>query len=494
MYLTKTDYIHYLCCPKSLWLLKRRPDAYPRRDFNDFLKKIAREGYEVEDHARQLFPGGVAIPPGDRAEPRTREALDSGAPALFQATVETDDGLFARADVLERHDDGSLCLYEVKSTTSVKRDRRHNHIKDACFQTIAFARAGIPIQKTFIMHVNSEYVLGEALDPRGLLTTLDVSDEVRSVTAETEAEIAGALSLLRAPSIDESGCACHRKTRSNHCDAFSHFNGDVPEESVWDLGGIREKRLVGLLESGIVLLKDIPADADLNDRQIRQARSALEGEPIIDRARIIAMLEDLAFPLCFLDYETAVHAVPKRVGSRPWQHIPFQFSLHILDRDGSLRHEEFLGDSLADTDDLPRALRAAMESVGTPISWHAPFEKQVNREMAKRHPEHRDFLERMNDDMFDLEDVFKEAYTDSRFRGSTSIKKVLPILCPHLSYENLRVQDGTRAMEQWFAMTEHPSQSARDGIRKDLLEYCALDTLAMVELYRRLIAITESSG
>ena len=135
MYLTKTDFVHYLQCPRSLWLLKHKPEVYPYREFSDFLKKITQEGYEVEQYAQMLFPDGISLPPiGAVSVTKTKEALDQRIKTLFQATVQTEDGLFARADILTRSDNGSYNLYEVKSSSSIKKDKKHNHLKDACFQ------------------------------------------------------------------------------------------------------------------------------------------------------------------------------------------------------------------------------------------------------------------------------------------------------------------------------------------------------------------------
>ena len=206
---------------------------------------------------------------------------------------------------------------------------------------------------------------------------------------------------------------------------------------------------------------------------------------------IAEMLGTLVFPLYFFDYETAMNAVPRVPGMRPWQQIPFQFSLHILGSDGEMSHEEFVSDSLFGVEKVMDALIGIVGATGSVVSWHASFEKLRNKEMAALYPKYRKALESMNARMFDLEDVFKEAYADVRFRGSTSIKKVLPVLCPKLSYKALAVQDGTQAMERWFAMVDETDQGVRERIHHDLCRYCELDTFAMVEVYRVLRDIAD---
>ncbi|MDE0243459.1 MAG: DUF2779 domain-containing protein [Candidatus Kaiserbacteria bacterium] len=483
---TKTDFIHFLRCSHSLWLEKHKPDVFPRKEFSDFLKKIAREGYEVEAYAQQLFPGGVSLPSNTSGVAKTKEAVVSGASVLFQAAVQTEDNLFARTDVLERDGDG-WTLYEVKSSTSVKRDRQHNHILDACFQKVVFERSGYRIDRVCIIHVNGSYRRDEVIVPHDLLTITDVTEEVREKEGEVVLSIRAAQAVLESESINESVCPCFRKTKANHCDAFAYFNGEYSAGSVWELTRISEKKLNLLLDQSVIAIKDVPVDTDLNDRQMRQVRAAVEGRPVINRGAVRKLLDTYTFPLLFFDYETAMHAVPRIIGMRPWQQIPFQFSLHILHEDGRLQHKEYLGDTLNASRDVIVALCEAMPEEGSIVSWHASFEKQRNKEMAETYPAYANALLGMNDRMVDLEDVFKEAYTDTAFLGSTSIKKVLPVLCPDLSYRDLSVQDGTQAMEQWLALVEGGVPEAdRQRVREDLLAYCKLDTYAMVQLYTKL--------
>ena len=485
MYLTKTDFVHYLRCPRSLWLLKHKPEAYPYKEFSDFLKKIAREGYEVERYAQMLFPDGVSLPSvGTASITKTKEAITQQTKALFQATVQTEDGLFARADILTRNDDSSYNLYEVKSSSSIKKDKKHNHLQDACFQKIAFERSDIAIDKVFIIHTNGDYVREMEIDPHKLLKKVDITEAVCDLHDETEVEMNNALKLLQEKTIEESSCPCLRKTRSNHCDAFEYFNGTLPEQSVWEIGNLREKKLCIMLDRNIQKIEDITEDIELNDRQRRQVQSVLQKRPLIDEEKIQTILGEVTFPLFFFDYEAASSAVPKIIGTRPWQQIPFQFSLHILTEDGTLTHKEYLNEKLSGGDSVVQALCEMIGTTGSVISWHASYEKTINKEMAKMYPQYAEQLQDINSRMVDLEDIFKEAYTDAAFHGSTSIKKVLPVLCPDLSYKNLNVQDGTQAMERWFVMAEEQDKAEKEAIKNDLLEYCKLDTLAMVELYR----------
>ena len=466
---------------------------YPHKEFSDFLQKITQEGYEIEGYAQTMFPNGVRLPPiGESARTKTQEALTDNKPVLFQATILSDDGLFAQPDILERNSDGSYSLYEVKSSTKIKKSKKHNHIKDVCFQKIACEKMGLNVSKAFIIHTNKEYVRDTEVNPHKLLKKIEVTEAVKEMHNETVIEVANACSLLQEKEMatPKKGCPCLHKTRANHCDAFEYFNEIPKSHTVWEIGNIREKKLCEILEQGIQEIKDITEGVELNERQQRQVQSVMKGGPIIDKHRIAEMLSDLIFPLYFIDYETAMSAVPKIIGTKPWQQIPFQFSIHILEKDGTLEHEEFVSDTFSEIKDVPYKVCNSIGKSGSVISWHAQFEKGRNEEMMEMYSQYSEQIKNINERMFDLEDVFKEAYTDGEFCGSASIKKVLPILCPHLSYGSLQVQDGTQAMEQWFKMTsEEIEEEEKSSIKNNLLEYCKMDTFAMVEIYRTLLNV-----
>ena len=252
-----------------------------------------------------------------------------------------------------------------------------------------------------------------------------------------------------------------------------------------EIGRISEKKLCTLLDCGIQKIEDIKGEVALNEKQVSQVQSVLQEKPILNEEKINEMLNELEFPLYFFDYEAATSAVPKIVGTKPWQHIPFQYSLHILSADGTLKHKERINETLSGPEEIIQTLCGVVGNKGSVLSWHASYEKTINKEMTKMYPKHREELFAINERMFDLENIFKEAYVDARFCGSTSIKKVLPVLCPNLSYKELAVQDGTQAMEQWFKMVDKETDElTRKDMKNNLLAYCKLDTFAMVEIYK----------
>lgn len=467
--LTKTDFIQYLACSKSLWLKKREPQSFPQGNFSLFLEKIVREGYQVEEYVQRYFEA-------------------RGRSVSFQRVFETDERLFARADVVETTTSGQTFLYEVKSSTSVKIDSTDNHIKDACFQKICAERAGQKIDRVFIVHLNGNYIRNGSIDPDELLVFVDVTERVEQLYSETSEEVDQALELLKVDRIDRNGCSCLYKSRANHCDAFSVFNPGLPKYSIYSLPRLGDRQRADWVGSGVFDLIELPAGAQLTEIQRLIVQAAKSGEPQINRGAINTFLSRFSFPLYFFDYETYASAIPVVNGTRPYQQVPVQYSLHVLQKDGFLSHFEYLAREACLPGELVGRMKRDIGPEGSIVSWHATFERSRNRELAEMFPDSADFLNDLNARMVDLEDIFKTNFVDIRFDGSTSIKKVLPVLCPDLDYGDLEVQDGTSAMESWERMINAEPEESEE-IAEALLKYCERDTFAMVEIYRFLITI-----
>jgi CRISPR/Cas system-associated exonuclease Cas4 (RecB family) len=485
--LTKTDFKEYLICNKCLWLKKKRPEDYVEGEFSAFLKKLIKDGYEVEDYFQKLFLDGVSVT-GNREEliKKTKELIESKQ-TIFQATFETEDGRFAKIDILEfDRESESWNLYEVKAGSSIKTDLFHNHIKDITFQKVVLEKSGIEVGKSFIVHLNKEYVRKGEIDLRKLFVINEVSGEIDSVKKEVEEEIQKALDLFKMDDVDTRGCECIYKSHGQQCDGFRFFNPEIPEYSTAHI--FRGKKLEALVNDNIFHIQDVPDDFKTTENQKTKIDLHKNNLPKIDTVAIQETLSELVYPLYFLDYETFGKPIPVLDGYKPSQQLVFQYSLHVLQEDGRLKHFEYLAEDLENaTSGLVASLKNHIGSVGNVVVWNESFEKSRNVELMELHSEYRDFLEDVNSRVFDLMKVFKKDYLHPEFKGSASIKKVLPILVPELSYDDLDVQNGTMAIEAWGkTIFDNVSPDEKEKVRNDLLKYCELDTLAMVEIFRKL--------
>jgi hypothetical protein len=237
---------------------------------------------------------------------------------------------------------------------------------------------------------------------------------------------------------------------------------------------------------GILDICDVPDDFKLSNKQRFQVEVAKSKKVYINREEIRDMFDDLEYPLYFLDYETFNPAIPLFDGYSPFDHITFQYSLHVLSKDGDLEHFEYLHTEKSDP--IPHLLNSLKEHIkdeGSIIVWNKSFEGTRNKHMGKVYPEYEDFCEDMNDRLFDLMDIFRnQLYDDPKFKGSYSIKSVLPVLVPELSYESLDIRNGAMAMASWYDLVFKEEKNKK--VINDLLKYCELDTLAMVRVFDEL--------
>jgi len=496
MQITKTDYLEYIFCKKNLWLKKHKPELFDGVELSDFEKKIIGEGNEADKAAQNLFPSGVLIDCyGQEAINLTKQYLKEEQKTIFQATF-SKDVFFIRADILVYNkENNGYELYEVKASNSIKRDKNHNHIKDLAFQKNVIEESGLNIIKASIIHLNKNYKRNGEIDYNALFIISDITDEVLEVQEGVREQMSNMKQYLNAP--EQKGCECIYRGRSSQCTTFAYSNPDVPEYSVHDLNSIGKSKvlLTNWIDIGIYAINEINNPEKLKGIKKFQYDAYIQNKVLINKSKIKEALDKLVFPLYFFDYEGFVSAIPMFDGFGPYEQIPFQYSLHVMQKNGDIEHREFLITNPAG--DITRPLiERIMQDInpsGTVIAWYTSYEKQRNSKLAELHPDCADFLERINKNMFDLMKIFsKNYYVDPLFRGSSSIKKVLPVIMPELTYQDFNISKGDQASERWEKMiSKNTSEKEKKQIKKDLLEYCKMDTWAMVEIYRFLKKITK---
>lgn len=478
--LTKTDYKNYLECPMFLWLSKYKPELLP--EVTPDLQRRFDMGNEVDALAKKLFPGGIEIQGYNREGwENTQKAIKGGAKILFQPTVIAGD-LTCRADILTKNKNGSWDINEVKMATSAKDE----YVYDVGFQKICFEKAGIEIRKTNIIHINNKYIRHGEIDTDKLFISEDITDEMNKYLPETEEGIKAALKVIKIkdePSLELiNGC-----NNPKRCDYLECYCGGV--KGIQSIAkNIQPKHLLAMLNRNLVDYKKIP-DSVLESIAFEPEKEFTE----IDAPAIKKEFEKLEYPLYFFDYETYGSAIPQFDGTRPYQQIPFQYSLMIKDSpDAPVRHKEFLHRKFENpVSELLKQLKGDIGTKGSVIVWHAQFESGRNIEMADMMPEFAEFLMSLNRRMFDLMLIFKfknKMYTKSDFHGLASLKIVLPVLCPELSYETLAIQAGGDASSSWPILTNSQiPEKERSELEKNMLIYCKRDTEAMVGIMDKVL-------
>lgn len=471
MKLTKTDFIAYLDAPRHLWAIKNK--KIPQQEVNAYVQHLFEQGYDVERYAERYIQ-----------ELLIKEYGVDRDKIMLQPT-QIDGEFEARTDVLILNPKTNKWdMYEIKSSTSVSKQ----HKFDATFQKLVFSKS-YDLGSIYILHLNKDYELRGDVNLQSLFTATDITEHTEKLKDEVHLLRYEALEQLRSETYEEIPACIRPKT----CPCLDICHPELPEYSIYDVNNLTgsEKKIRNLEEMNITSVYDIPHDFPLTEKQRFQVQVAQSKQPSIDADGIKVDLNRLEYPLYFIDYESFNPAIPMYDSYRPYDQIPFQWSLHIMkELNGELEHFEFI--ETEQVDPIPAFLTNLKEVVsdkGSIIVWNKSFEGTQNKRMGEIHPEFQLFCEDMNNRMYDLMEIFRDGiYAHPKFKGSYSIKKVLPVLVPDLSYDGMDIAEGATAMASWDEMVNKDSLPERkEKIRKDLLKYCKLDTLAMVRIFEELI-------
>ena len=481
-YLSKSLYVKGLQCHKALWLHKYQPEL--KDEVSESQQAVFDSGSDVGVLAQQLFPGGVEVPydglTHEEQIVRTQELIADGVKTIYEATFSF-DSIFVKVDILHRGDNGWE-LYEVKSSTKLK----DVYLSDIAVQYYVLHGCGHTPSKAALVHINNKYVRQGDIEVDKLFTILDVTGEVIAGQTELKANICAMRDMLQGdmPQIDIG----------SHCsDPYEcSFNGycwkHIPENSVFEFRGHGKPNAFELYEHGIIKMEDVSPD-QLGWRQKLQLDGLLSKEVHVDTKAVKDFLESLWYPLCFMDFETTfMTPVPQFDDARPYQQIPFQFSLHVVQEPGSEAiHHEFLADGSADPRrEFVDKLLACLPPNACVLTWNQTFEKGRLNELADLFPERSREISTLLSNIRDLMSPFKaKSLYHWQFNGSYSIKAVLPALVPDLSYDLLEISNGEMASSAWMKMIQMDEAEERANLRQQLLKYCHLDTLAMIRILEK---------
>lgn len=497
-FLTKTLYVDGLACPKSLWLAINHPEGLPKADESTgFLKE---QGQRIGELARRRYPGGVLLPaegPRENSQ-RSGRLLESRVPLFEAGFIHPSGKCYARADVLRPAGKRGWDIVEVKSGTSVQEEYLH----DVAFQRYCYTHAGLQIRNCSLLLVNTEYVRWGETDPFQLLSEHDVTGAVANLEPSIQSNVDRLLEV-----IDSQKCPEFGMGEPFHDDGAGVHGDDSiwkehPDSDILNLyGGGRQA--LALLGSGIYRIRDIPKSVALRGKQVIQHAAHTTGRVHVDRKRIAAFLRGLKYPLHFVDFETTFGtAIPLFDGTGPYQQVPFQFSVHIVDSPGEKpRHCSFL--SLDPKDPRRRLLEALTKAIGPDghlVAYNQAFEKSRLAELATLLPEYSGWISDLDARFIDLLTPFREfAYYNPAQEGSASLKAVLPAITGR-GYEGFEVANGSQASTAYlYAAFGTPggrrlSPQEVEQIRSALERYCGRDTEGMVWIIEKLSELAQSTS
>lgn len=489
MSLSKSRYTSGIRCEKLLWL-----ECYHRELANDLNNSsVLENGNEVGNLARGLFGEYTLIDFNKGLDSMildTKKLLNDKPNIICEASF-CYDGNFCSIDILKNDIDG-VEIFEVKSSTEIK----DIYIDDISYQTWVLKKCGLNIKKSCIVYVNSQYVKNGKFDIKKFFKIKDVSDIIRVNVFDNTIRFKNILDNTCEPNIDLSK-SCHNPY---DCPYFQYCTRDLPRPNVFDVGcSVRFSSKLDKYYNNLITYHDILDSGGFNDRACEQMLFEINNlPPKINRESIRSFLDKITYPVYFLDFESYQPSIPTIDGTKPYQQICFQYSLHYyLEEGGELFHKDFLSDDY-DGNPMYGLCERLCQDIPTDsciLVYNDSFEKTRLKEMADLFPEFREHLINIKNNIIDLFPIFKKHdYYVKEMNGSASIKKVLPALFPNdssLDYHNLnQVHKGDEASYAYLSLKDLDLDK-REELRYNMLKYCELDTFAMVKIYDKLKEVIE---
>jgi predicted RecB family nuclease len=490
MMISKSKFIAGVQCLKRLYLLVHEPEVATKGD--ESAAAIIQQGREVGLLARQLFPGGVEVRWSGSLEEAirtTKELLaNPEVPAIFEGTFEH-QGIIVKADILQRRKENHWRLMEVKSSA----DFKEHHVFDVAIQKYVVSGSNVELSSVWLAHINRNYVLaGSTVDPRQFFLFRNLTDRSRNLQPELVLRLRSQYTALAMPGPPDvpTGPHCSNPVV---CEFFYHCNRTKPHNYIGYLPRLNASAIEQLEQMGVESIQDIPADFELTDIQRRVCTAVQTAQPWFS-GDLNKEFETIRYPLYFMDFETVNPVIPRFSGMRPYDHLPFQWSVHVQQEPGAAaEHYEFLAMDRSD----PRpafiwSLSEALGQSGRIVVYNEQFESQRLWELAGWLPQFAERIREIQRRLWDLLPVVRSHIYHPAFEGSYSLKSVLPALVPDMTYEGMEVPNGQAAGLAWESMiSNRVTDSERRAKRKALLEYCGQDTLALVRL---LEALRTASG
>lgn len=483
--LSKSRYLSGLQCHLRLW-----HSCFNRElasEVTPAQQALFDTGHRVGQLATRLFPDGIMIREDhlhhqEAVQTTEHVLLDPNVSSIFEAAFLYHD-VRVRVDILKRLDNGQWDMIEVKSSTSVK----DIHLPDVAIQYYVLKGSGLKINRVFLLLINNQYIYdGNRLDLDNFFYFSDVTEQTLLIQDEISLRINEQKKMLNssvAPVIQPS----RHCTTPFTCEFWEYCTKDMPEHWIFNLHGISQKKFDELTAMSVVDIKNIPDDFDLTELQERMKKCVKNNDAYIS-TRLYAQLTNLEYPVHFLDFETMNPAIPLYADTSSYEVIPFQWSDHILHRDGSLVHKEYLCEDRRDPrEDFTRTLLETLDGKGS-IFIFTTYEKTIIKMLAEHLPQYRDDLLCIPNRFKDLCSIIRRYFYHPGFHGSFSLKSVLPVLVPEMSYNTLSIKDGSHASSEYLRLI-HPDTPIweKEKIKEDILAYCRQDTLAMVRIRDQLM-------
>jgi len=477
-FLSKSKYLNGLQCHKLLWYYYNAKNQIPATDAQT--QALFDQGHLVGELAKKLYPGGMDVAGNAKDFGKilelSKQALSQRKP-LFEAAFKSGNA-YARADILNPVGRNEWEIIEVKSSTEVKEV----NLRDLALQRYAYEGAGLSITRCFVLHINNEYVRKGEVEPKKLFTKTDVTAQVEVLLKYVPANLRTMVDVIRRKSSPEIEIGPHC-TDPYGCPMQEVCWKFLPENNPLTLYYFKKDKAFELIHDGYLDIRKLPASASLSEKQEIQVEALKSGRMHVDKEGTRGFLDQIEYPACFLDFETFGTAIPMYDDVRPYEQIPFQYSVHIVEAEGKKPgHESFLADGRSDPrPEILKLLQKLLGDKGSIVAYNASFEKDKLSKECDVFAEYATWYHALEPRFVDLLAPFKSfSFYHPGQCGSASMKAVLPALTGK-SYEGLEIAEGGTASLEYLRVTYgEVEDKEREKVRGDLEKYCALDTEGMV--------------
>lgn len=497
IHLSKSKYCRAKQCKKILWL-----DKYKEEEkIIKASENILNNGTKVGELARRLFGDYINISYNadlSKMVQDTQKEIKNNANIITEASFNYNNN-FCSVDILKNNPEG-LEIYEVKSSTEIS----DIYLDDASYQYYILSSLGYNVKKVSIVYINNQYIRHGKLELNKLFNVEDITEIAKDKYDEIK------------ENIDQINIYMNKYKENNEpqeligmqcvnpyqCEYWEYCIKDLPKPNVFDIkGGMHNDKKFEKYYEGKISFKELQYE-NLNSKYLEQIDFEINNkEPKIEKEPIKELLDSLKYPLYFIDFETFQLAIPEYEGTKPYQQLPFQYSLHIIEKEGApIQHKEFLAE-IEDKDFLRHFAESMIKDIpqnGSVIVYNMNFEHSRINELGEMFPDLKQELMRINNNMVDFLPPFKNRhYYMKEMEGSASIKKVLPALYPddpELNYHNLPVVHNGEEASATFLSLKGKSKQEQEEIRKGLLVYCGLDTYAMVKIWEKLKEVVKEDS
>lgn len=474
MVITKSKYVEYILCNRRFVLNETHPE---KSEVSEFQRLIALEGIEVGEVGRSYFGDYVLVDSRDKVK-QTQDYLNQGYKLIAEASFLYKD-LFCAVDLLKVDDDG-VEIYEIKSASEM--DDKYDD--DVSFQTYVLKKLGYNVKHSYVLHINKDYVLDDKLELKQLFkkVEIDIKDDVEDNLNEIR-------NILNKQSVFNPNKNC------KDCPYYNYCFEVLPKNNVFQLSGI--KKPFEYYNKGIITFDDYFTKVKdnsgiLHDKILEQIDHELNNRPLkVDKDKLNKFMDTLEYPLYYLDFETITYPIPKFKGYKTNHKMLVQYSLHIKEsKDKELIHKEYLlTEDYDNKEEVAKRLINDLGEKGSIIVYNKSFESNIIKKLSELTPMYKQQLLDLIERIVDLEIPFKtRAVYNRKMVGKSSIKKVLPAMCPEYenAYKDLKlVHNGIDAMTLYNKMINSVGEE-KEEIVTGLLEYCGLDTMAMVAILEQL--------